>query len=77
MEHEWLYKYACRKSKTVEADYFIFGHRHLPINTILTNGKSRYINIGDWLFHNSYGVFDGKEMKIEFFESELEEIYTD
>jgi len=75
MEHEWLYKYACRKSEIVEVDYFVFGHRHLPINTILPNGKSRYINIGDWLAHNSYGVFDGQEMKIKFFESELEEIY--
>jgi len=76
MEHEWLYQYAVRKSETVGADYFIFGHRHLPINALLPNGKSRYVNSGDWLFHNSYLVFDGKEVKTEFFESELEEIYT-
>lgn len=76
MEHEWIYQYAVRKSKTIVADYFVFGHRHLPINCLLPNGKSRYINLGDWLFHNSYAVFDGDTMKIEFFESELEEIFT-
>ena len=76
MEQEWLYQYAVERSATITVDYFIFGHRHLPINTILPNGKSRYINIGDWLFHNSYGVFDGKKMEIQFFESELEEVYS-
>lgn len=77
MKHERLYQYALRKSKTITADYFIFGHRHLPINTILPDGKSRYINLGDWLIHNSYAVFDGKEVTIEFFESGLEEVYTE
>ncbi|MEM1122417.1 MAG: UDP-2,3-diacylglucosamine diphosphatase, partial [Bacteroidota bacterium] len=42
MEHEWLYQYAIRKSKKIAADYFIFGHRHLPINALLPNGQSRY-----------------------------------
>jgi UDP-2,3-diacylglucosamine hydrolase len=76
IEKEWLYQYACRKSKEVEADYFVFGHRHLPINTKLPNEKGQYINLGDWLFHNSYAVFDGEEMKIAFFESELEEVFS-
>jgi len=76
IEKEWLYQYACQKSTEISADYFIFGHRHLPINTILPNGKSRYINLGDWLFHNSYLTFDGNEAKICFFESEREVVYS-
>lgn len=76
IQHEWLYQYAVKKSASIEADYFIFGHRHLPINCLLPNGKSRYLNLGDWLFHNSYAVFDGVEIKIAFFESEKEIVYS-
>jgi len=75
IEQEWIYQYANRKSTQITADYFIFGHRHLPINTVLENSESRYINLGDWLFHNSYVAFDGKNLKHRFFESEREVVY--
>lgn len=75
IQYERLYQYAVHKSKNIQVDYFIFGHRHLPINVLLPNQKTRYINIGDWLFHNSYAVFDGKEVKIDFFESERIGVY--
>ncbi len=45
-------------------DYFIFGHRHIPLDLTLNNGSSRYINLGDWLWHFSYGVFDGEKMDV-------------
>ncbi len=69
-DKEWLYLYANRKSETVDADYFVFGHRHLPIDTILKNGHSRYINLGEWMSYNSYAVFDGEKMEVKFFENE-------
>jgi UDP-2,3-diacylglucosamine hydrolase len=56
-------------------DYFVFGHRHLPINYTLSNQKSRYINLGDWLYYNSYAVFDGNDMQIRFFENPKGEIF--
>lgn len=46
-------------------DFFIFGHRHLPIDLPLTAG-SRYINTGDWITHYSFAIFDGKEMSLYF-----------
>ena len=45
-------------------DYFVFGHRHLPLDITL-NDKSKYINLGDWIGYYTYGVFDGKEMILE------------
>ena len=48
------------------ADYFVFGHRHLPIKHVLKNGTSRYINLGDWLFDYAYAVFDGQNMELQF-----------
>lgn len=68
-EREWLIQYCERKLEEVPVDYFIFGHRHLPIDYTLKNGKSRYINLGEWLCYSSYAVFDGEELEVCFFEN--------
>ncbi len=46
-------------------DYFVFGHRHVPLDISLGDHGSRYINLGDWLWHFSYAVFDGEKMEIK------------
>lgn len=58
-EEEWLLQYARRKVKEIPADYFIFGHRHLPMDVVV-EGESKYINLGDWINYNTYAVFDGQ-----------------
>jgi len=60
---------------TPDIDFFVFGHRHLPIDYTLKNGKSRYINLGDWLSFSSYGVFDGHDLQLRFFENEHGKIF--
>ena len=52
---EWLVAYCKRKLATNHYDYFLFGHRHLPLNINLGN-NSTYINTGDWITYNSYAV---------------------
>ena len=48
-ENELLYKHCERLIKAGhQADYYIFGHRHLALDLVLSNG-SRYINPGTWL----------------------------
>ncbi len=74
-EREWLIQYCEDELKTSPRDYFIFGHRHLPIDYLLSNEKSRYINLGDWLSNCSYARFDGSELKLLFFENESGKIY--
>lgn len=68
-DEEWLIQYCERKLKSNHYDYFIFGHRHLPIDYTLSNGKSKYINLGEWMNFNSYASFDGKEVKLHFFQN--------
>lgn len=68
-EKEWLIKYCEMKIKELDIDYFIFGHRHLPIDYTLSNGKSRYINTGDWIKHFSYAVFDGNQLELKKFDN--------
>ena len=76
-EKEWLLQYCNRKSKQrPQIDYFIFGHRHLPIDWQLPEHKSRYINLGEWVHFNSYAVFDGTDVQIQFFENEQGEIIS-
>lgn len=66
-EKEWLVIYAKELLRKQHVDYFIFGHRHLPLDIQLEPG-SRYINLGDWLHYNSYGVFDGETMELKYFD---------
>ncbi len=67
LENEWLAVYAKEQLRQQHYDYFIFGHRHLPLDLDLENG-SRYINTGEWLKYNSYAEFDGKELSLKYFE---------
>lgn len=65
-EKENLYHY-CRQILNKEpVDFFVFGHRHLPLDIEVVPGV-RYINTGDWVNHFSYAVFDGSEMKLKTF----------
>jgi len=60
-EEEDIELYCRRQLETEYFDYFVFGHRHLPLDIPLPKG-SRYINTGDWITFFTYAVFDGKEM---------------
>lgn len=62
-DREWLIQYAKRKLESAHYDYFIFGHRHLPLEIEL-NEKSTYINLGDWIQYYSYAVYDGKDLQL-------------
>jgi UDP-2,3-diacylglucosamine hydrolase len=64
-EKEWLVIYSKEMLEKEHYDYFIFGHRHLPLDISLNN-KSRYINLGDWIKYFSYAVFDGEILKLEY-----------
>jgi len=63
-KNEWLVQYAKRKLGEKHRHHFIFGHRHLPLEIELGQG-ARYTNLGDWITHYTYAVFDGTELKLE------------
>jgi UDP-2,3-diacylglucosamine hydrolase len=52
-DQEWLAIYAEEVAAREPADFFIFGHRHLPMRLALESG-----NIGDWITNYTYGMFD-------------------
>jgi UDP-2,3-diacylglucosamine hydrolase len=65
-QEEWLVQFAQQKLKTEHIDYFIFGHRHIAIEYPLAE-KSMYVNLGDWIRYNSYAVFDGQQLSLQFY----------
>ena len=65
-DKEWLALYAKRKLEEKHYDYFVFGHRHLPMK-IEVGEKSTYYNLGDWISHYTYGVFDGTSFELKEF----------
>ena len=69
-DKEWLAVYSREVLEKQHYDYFIYGHRHLPMIIELGN-NSQYYNIGEWFGFNSYAVFDGEELRLEYFEKEV------
>ncbi len=65
-DNEWLVQYCKRKENEQHRDYYIFGHRHLPLNIRLSE-HSKYINLGDWIQYYTYGEFDGTTLELKTF----------
>jgi UDP-2,3-diacylglucosamine hydrolase len=68
-DKEWLAVYCKHKLEEKHRDYFMFGHRHLPLD-IQLNEKSKYINLGDWIQYYTYGVFDGTSFELKTFQKD-------
>lgn len=71
-EGEWIYNYCNEIHQTNPQDYYVFGHRHLPLMIEMdtkkiasttdseneANDKSYYFNTGEWMNHFTYLVFE-------------------
>ncbi|MGB1104515.1 MAG: UDP-2,3-diacylglucosamine diphosphatase [Crocinitomicaceae bacterium] len=76
-DKEMLTAFAKEKLKEKDFDYFVFGHRHLPM-IIEIGDRSVYYNLGEWINYCTYGVFDGEKFELKVFDSEGEDrIYRD
>ena len=61
--NEWLYQYCLEVEARQPHDYYVFGHRHLPLD-LRVSPSSRYINLGEWLTQYHYAVFDGVALSL-------------
>jgi UDP-2,3-diacylglucosamine hydrolase len=67
-DKEFLVQFAKEYSKThPEIDYFIFGHRHVMLDLMLSK-TARVVYLGDWISHFSYAVFDEDGLRLEMYE---------
>lgn len=65
-DKEWLIIHCKEVLQKEHYDYFVFGHRHLPIHFNLSQ-SSLYVNLGDWLQYDSYAVFDGANLELKYY----------
>jgi UDP-2,3-diacylglucosamine hydrolase len=65
-ENEFLLTYCKEVAKTQHYDFYIFGHRHLPLD-LKVGENSRYINLGEWVHFTTYAVYDGKNVELKNF----------
>ena len=69
-DQEWLVQYAKRKLQEKHRDYFVFGHRHLPLNIELGQNSS-YVNLGDWIQYFTYARFNGQTLELKTYNEPL------
>ncbi len=64
-ENEWLYVF-CKEylEKNPNIQYFIFGHRHLPIYQKIEHSESYYINLGDWISFNTFAQLSENQLNL-------------
>ncbi|MBX2964063.1 MAG: UDP-2,3-diacylglucosamine diphosphatase [Cyclobacteriaceae bacterium] len=67
-ENEFLLTYCKELEKSVHHDFYIFGHRHLPLD-LKVGENSRYINLGEWVHFNTYAVYDGKTVELKTYQA--------
>ncbi len=63
-DKEWLVVYAKEVLEREAVAYFVFGHRHLPLE-IQLNNTAWYINLGDWITHFTYGELSSGNFELK------------
>jgi UDP-2,3-diacylglucosamine hydrolase len=71
-EREWQVAFARNILKKDYYDFFLFGHRHIPFD-VKVGEKSRVINLGDWITHFTYAVWNGKDLELHSIMADKEE----
>ncbi|WP_010135511.1 UDP-2,3-diacylglucosamine diphosphatase [Ochrovirga pacifica] len=61
---EFLLLYCKEILQKKHYDYFVFGHRHLPMIYDLPQ-NSKYVNTGDWITYFTYGVLENGVFKLK------------
>ncbi len=65
-DKEQLILHARKLLEKEHFDFFIFGHRHLPLDLEL-NQSSRVIYLGDWFINFTYAVFEEGYLKLKHY----------
>lgn len=50
-----------------DIDYIVLGHHHVVVDEAVPGSGCRLVILGDWINHDSYGIFDGERFRIDKF----------
>ena len=62
-EKEDLFRHSRKILEKTKVNYFIYGHRHLPMKSKIAD-DSAIIIMGDWIVSSSYAEWDGIELTL-------------
>ena len=65
-DKEWLLHYCKHVEAVRHHDFYVFGHRHLPLD-LRVNVNSRYVNLGEWVTQQTFAEFDGQDLLLKVF----------
>mgnify|MGYP004497781917 CR=1 FL=1 len=68
-DKEYLVQYAkgyIKEHPSMAPDFFIFGHRHIMLDLMLSR-QTRVVILGDWIHHFSYAQWDGEQFALNTF----------
>ena len=71
INNEGMYKFAEKFLQKEPVNYFVFGHRHVVLDTKIGE-NSRFILLGDWIKNFSYAVFEGDNFEIKKFTNRID-----
>ena len=63
-DKEHLILYSKKVLEKEHYDFFVYGHRHIPMEISL-NENAKLSCLGDWFYNFTYGVFYGKNMEVK------------
>ncbi len=66
-DKEYLIQHCKKVENETHHDFYIFGHRHLPLE-IDINSTSKYYNLGEWVNQFTYGAFAEGQFSLNTFE---------
>ena len=67
-EKEQLFQYCKEQQKLKKVNFYLFGHRHIPMEIPLNDSfNAKYINLGDWITFNSYAVLYNSTIELKKF----------
>ena len=63
LKKEYQYQFAMDHSQSNNTEFYIFGHRHKPIDVPIGN-KARLVNLGDWVSKFTYATVEEGNVKL-------------
>ena len=66
-EREFLLAWCREMEHRHHHDFYIFGHRHLPLD-LAVQSNSRYVNLGEWVHFSTYAEWDGQRVILKTFD---------
>lgn len=71
---EWIWQYCQQIEQKTPHHFYIFGHRHLPMDLPVGTQGGRYYNLGEWFGFDTFAEFDGEKVILKEYNKPLPDL---